>query len=70
MNNEEILEDKDKALLQFYKYKEFDFKRIISLIILQIIYSGFLFKLYLNYFYRFHFCFKLGETSERYTQSW
>ena len=40
MNNEEILEDKDKALLQFYKYKEFDFKRIISRIILQIIYSG------------------------------
>ena len=40
MNNEEILEDKDKALLQSYKTKEFDTKRIISRIILQIIYTG------------------------------
>ena len=40
MNTEEILEDKEKALLQAYKYKEFDTKRIISRIILQIIYGG------------------------------
>ena len=40
MNNEEILDDKEKALLLFYKHKDFNTKRIISRIISQIIYSG------------------------------
>ena len=39
-NIEEILDDKKKVELQNYKYKAFDTKRIISKIILQIIFSG------------------------------
>ena len=39
-NNEEILEEKEKTLLQNYKYKAFNTKRIISRIIMQIIMSS------------------------------